>query len=391
MIKIAALREKLALAVQSPKYARNQLRDRIFGLNCASFPSDITLFLTDRCNFACKMCAYGDARADRQSEVRADMPLELVAKISAEASRYGAFIELFGGEPLLHREIIEAVRIASRKNLISVVSTNGLLLPRLARVLVQSGARVVRISLDGWDDESQRERGKVAGSFRAIMDGIRELAAAKRTAVFPSVRVVTAITKVNFSSLHRIQAALHAVGVRHWTILNYQFITKAAVEAHDRFGFGDHFIGDPIGSGGYLDGEEISALRRSLGQVKTNLRTTMRDMQVYYPWHVDIDRYYSELPPSPQSVCTMPLYRVDVHRDGRIALCGDGFTIGNLHGESLKSAWTGDRMKAFRKVWSEPRASFPMCFRCCGIANTISFAGCEQPIREGQLEPERAA
>src|SRR5208283_1492698 len=252
----SAIREKLALAAQSPKFARNQLRKRLFGLNHAPFPSDITLFLTDRCNFAFKMCSYGEARADRQSQLRADMPLDLVDKISSEASHYGAFIELFGGEPLLHREIAEAVRITSRKNLISVVSTNGLLLPRLAKLLVQSRVRIVRISLDGWDDDSQRERGKVAGSFRAITDGIRELAAAKKSSVFPSVRIVTVITKANFSNLHQIQSAVHAAGVRHWTILNYQFITKTAIEAHERYGFGDHFIGDPIEAGGYLNAEQ---------------------------------------------------------------------------------------------------------------------------------------
>jgi len=322
------------------------------------------------------MCSYGEARADRQSQLRADMPLDLVDKISSEASHYGAFIELFGGEPLLHREIAEAVRIASRKNLISVVSTNGLLLPRLAQVLVESRTRIVRISLDGWDDDSQKERGNVASSFRAIMDGIRAVAAAKKKSLFPLVRIVTVITKANFHNLHQIQSAAYGAGVRHWTILNYQFITRAAVEAHEQSRFGDHFISDPIGSGGYLDAEQVSGLRRSLEQVRTNLSSSMRDMQVFYPWHVDVDRYYSDLPPSPKTVCTMPLSRVDVHRDGRVALCGDGYTIGNLHEETLRSAWTGDRMKAFRKIWNEPHASFPMCFRCCGIADTISFAGC---------------
>src|SRR5208282_1449659 len=170
-----------------------------------------------RCNFACKMCSYGVARAERQSGERANMPLDLVDKISSEASRYGAFIELFGGEPLLHREIAEAVRIASRRNLISVVSTNGLLLPHLANVIVQSGAHIVRISLDGWDDDSQKARGNVAGSFRAILDGIRELAATKNSSLLPAVRIVTAITHANFYNLHRIQSVVYAAGVRHWT------------------------------------------------------------------------------------------------------------------------------------------------------------------------------
>jgi len=371
---LSAIREKLALAAQSPKFARNQLRSRLFDLTRASFPTDITLFLTDRCNFACKMCAYGEARADRQSDVRADMPLDLVDKISSEAARHGAFIELFGGEPLLHREIAEAVRITSRRNLISVVSTNGLLLPHLANVLVQSGARIVRISLDGWDDDSQRIRGNVAGSFRAILEGIRKLAAVKKSAAFPFVRIVTVITKANFCNLHRIQSVVYAAGVRHWTILNYQFITNAAVEAHKRSGFADHFISDPIGSGGYLSREQVDGLRQSLEQVRQNARSTMRDMQVHYPWRVDLNRYYSDLPPSSRTVCTMPLRRIDVHRDGRIALCGDGYTIGNLHNETVEIAWTGDRMQTFKNAWRSPRASFPMCFRCCGIQDTISFA-----------------
>lgn len=369
---LSRFREKLAFAAQSPKYVRNRVRNRVWGPDRAIFPCDITLFLTDRCNFACKMCAYGEARADRQSGLRTDMPLALVDKAASEASRYGAFVELFGGEPLLHPEIAEAVRIASRHNVIATLSTNGLLLPRMARLLVQNRVPIVRISLDGWDEPSRQARGNVAHSFQIILDGIRELSSLKNGSPFPSVRIVTVITKVNFDTLHRIQSEVYAAGVRHWTILNYQFITKEAVDAHRRFGFGDHFISDPVGSGGYLSAEEVGGLRRSLLEVQRNARSSMRDMQVYYPWHLDLERYYSELPPSPRTVCTMPLTRVDIHRDGRIALCGDGYTIGNLHDRTIRSAWTGDRMRQFRAVWNKT-ASFPMCFRCCGIENTICF------------------
>jgi MoaA/NifB/PqqE/SkfB family radical SAM enzyme len=368
----SGFREKLALAAQSPRYVGNRVRNRVWGPDGASFPSDITLFLTDRCNFACKMCHYGEARAGRLTELRTDMPLTLVDKASSEASRYGAFVELFGGEPLLHPEIAEAVRIASRKNVVVTLTTNGLLLPRMARALVENRVHIVRISLDGWDEPSQQARGNVADSFQAILDGIRELSSLKNGSAFPSVRMVTVITKVNCDKLHRIQSEIYAAGVRHWTILNYEFITKAAVDAHRQSGFGDRFIGDPVESGGYLGAGEVAGLRRSLVEVQRNARSAMRDMQVRYPWHVDLERYYSDSPPSQRSVCTMPLTRVDIHRDGRIALCGDGHTIGNLHDTAIRNAWTGERMRQFRAVWHKT-AAFPMCFRCCGIENTIGF------------------
>src|SRR4051812_35066238 len=91
--------DALRLAFRAPRGAAAVLRDTIFGAHGAPFPRRVGIFLTDRCNFACEMCAVIGARDEHAGE----LPFASVEKIYRECTRYGPVLDLIGGEPLLYR------------------------------------------------------------------------------------------------------------------------------------------------------------------------------------------------------------------------------------------------------------------------------------------------
>jgi MoaA/NifB/PqqE/SkfB family radical SAM enzyme len=335
------------------------------------------------------MCSIGIARAERQKDFMGDTPFDIVEKTIAEAGRHGAYVELLGGEPTLYKKLGETIQLLTDHKLPSYITTNGFTLKKRAREMVAAGLKVLLISMDGWDEESSFKRGEVPGSFQAIADGIAEVKKERGRSMFPIIRIGSAITRVNYHSLDKIADAVYQMGVRRWSIQNYFFMTDSAMAEHRRFkldfGVGDQVAAHHIaGEDSYLDREQVEQLRQALARTRQKLAGPMRDMRVDFNWDLDLNRYYSPQPPAVTSTCVLPTNRLDVYPDGRIAICLDGHTVGNIRTGTIREAWNGEQMRHFRQVLDEHRV-MPMCFRCCGIMNDLKFDETYTPTPKSSL------
>ena len=112
-------------------------------------PETIHFSVTGRCDQACVGCFYS---ARPGSEVEPEhAPWELFQRVVEEAGRRKVFqIALGGGEPLLHPQIIEMVRLARKHDVVPNLTTNGNRLDRdLAQALREAGLGQAQISLNG--------------------------------------------------------------------------------------------------------------------------------------------------------------------------------------------------------------------------------------------------
>jgi MoaA/NifB/PqqE/SkfB family radical SAM enzyme len=359
----------------SPRFAYSNLKDKLIGRKLVPFPRFLVLHLTNSCNMSCAMCSIAEARRAHIEAGTRQMPINLISRLADESFHHGGLVNLYGGEPLLYQDLDEALRIIGEHRLLSYLTTNGLLVDEKAESLVKRRLNILQISLDGWDEESQFKRGNVPGSFDAIASGIKHVLSLRGAGAFPIIRIATVVTRNNFHSLDKIQRLIHQWGVREWVINNYQFVTDQAVERHESFknktGIGDFIAGDRTGNQGYLSSGEIAGLKESLARVWSD--QARLGMRIYYNRSCDLDAYYSPAFPTSDSKCSLPFNRVDIHADGSIFLCMEGYKIGDLSQESLGQAWHSERAEYFRKTYSTC-GSFPMCFRCCGIYDTIDFA-----------------
>jgi MoaA/NifB/PqqE/SkfB family radical SAM enzyme len=114
----------------------------------------LNLEMDGSCNINCPMCPQSTGR---EEGFLGNFPIELFYKVVDEAIPLGLkFVNLSGsGEPLLSKDLEEAVAYLSKNEISSMIYTNGTALtPKRFERLCQAGLTVCKVSCMGWDSES---------------------------------------------------------------------------------------------------------------------------------------------------------------------------------------------------------------------------------------------
>ena len=113
----------------------------------------LRISLTDKCNLRCVYCMSEDMEFEPHSALLQDDELLLLVRVFADLGfkKY----RLTGGEPTVRRNIVDIVHgIASTPGVNNLsMTTNGILLDRLAEPLKQAGLDRVNVSIDTVDPE----------------------------------------------------------------------------------------------------------------------------------------------------------------------------------------------------------------------------------------------
>jgi cyclic pyranopterin phosphate synthase len=114
----------------------------------------LRISLTDRCNLRCVYCMSLSEPRFAPGEDMLDVD-EIAQVVEAAASVGFRKIRLTGGEPTLRADLLDIVaRVAATPGIQDVaMTTNGILLPRIARDLKEAGLRRVNIHVDSLDPE----------------------------------------------------------------------------------------------------------------------------------------------------------------------------------------------------------------------------------------------
>lgn len=118
---------------------------------------DITylrISLTDKCNLRCRYCMPEEGVCKR-SHHEMMTENEIITAVEVAASLGIHKIRLTGGEPLVKRNIVSICRrVAAVKGIREVcLTTNGILLPQMARQLREAGIKRLNLSLDTLDPQ----------------------------------------------------------------------------------------------------------------------------------------------------------------------------------------------------------------------------------------------
>lgn len=175
--------------------------------------SDLRVSVTDRCNFRCTYCMPREKVEGGSFLPKAELlSFEEIAKAAAVFVDLGVSkIRLTGGEPLLRRELPRLVKMLSGLGAELALTTNGVLLPKLAAPLKEAGLHRLTVSLDALD----------ASVFQTICDapsfGPQDVLAgicAAEDAGFESIKINCAVRRGgNESEVPKI--ARHFSGTPH--------------------------------------------------------------------------------------------------------------------------------------------------------------------------------
>jgi cyclic pyranopterin phosphate synthase len=131
----------------------------------------LRISLTDHCNLRCIYCMPEDQTFRPNPELMQDDEIALLTRLFASLGFDK--IRLTGGEPTVRKNIVEIVRtIASTPGIEAVsMTTNGILLKKLAQPLAKAGLKRVNVSIDTLDPEKFKRLTRW-GKLEDVWDGI---------------------------------------------------------------------------------------------------------------------------------------------------------------------------------------------------------------------------
>jgi radical SAM protein with 4Fe4S-binding SPASM domain len=315
-----------------------------------SVPYSINIDPTNLCNFRCPFCPTGNpAVLARVARPKGVMKLELFQKIIGDlrdltrrGGRKIARLQLWkDGEPLLHQQFPEMIRLAKRAEVADSVemTTNGSLLNGITiRGLIEAGPDVLRVSVEHVQDSVYQtiSNGKV--SYEDIRQKVSDLYSE---------------TKASDSSLH-----VHTK------------IIDAGLSEGEKARFVQDFA--PISDSWNID--SISGWSRM----------QIQDFTLGIQTAISVD---GMTPKRERLVCPEPFAKLAINFDGSTSVCCADWShatiVGDVTRESVREIWNGERLASFRiRHLSGQRATLSACSSCDYLCCFPSFADLDEHREE---------
>ncbi len=173
------------------------------------------------CNLKCLGCRQGKT-ADLVDLSHGSMTLETFLKILDQTSMYLLEISFYlWGEPLLNKQLAQMVKLASDRDIASVVSTNlHFMDENTACSLLDAGVTRIIVALDGMSPETY-EAVRLGGDFAKAKRGLDTLASAKRKRgmKYPTIEWQYIETTNNSKEIEAAKAYASEIGIDYFTVL----------------------------------------------------------------------------------------------------------------------------------------------------------------------------
>ena len=177
----------------------------------------------EACNVNCFMCPCGNSKDPFRFQT------EDLRMILPNAKNEGVkYVRFTGGEPLVHEDIVEHIRIITEHGLKASFITNGKLLTQKVVPLAKAGLSQVIISLDGLEETHNRIR-RTARLFQRAIDGLTK---AKDAGI--KTRVNTVVGPHNYKEVLSLQRMLSDMGVSQWELSSLKLGKPLSYSEQDR-------------------------------------------------------------------------------------------------------------------------------------------------------------
>lgn len=208
-------------------------------------PFMLTVEPSSRCNLHCPQCSTGAGKLTRCTGL---LDLEVYRRLIEEIGDKLVYMQLFNqGEPFLHPQIIDFIKIAKRKKIYVCISTNGHFFNDYLKVqnLIESGLDMLIVSLDGADEKTYSLY-RVGGDFQKVLRGmhlLREIRNKLQSKV-PVMALQFLVMKHNEHQVAAIRQLADTLGIRKLLLKSVQVEDYQAAqtylphnEAHRRYIF----------------------------------------------------------------------------------------------------------------------------------------------------------
>jgi MoaA/NifB/PqqE/SkfB family radical SAM enzyme len=188
------------------------------------FKTHLPFFLahsaTYSCNSMCKTCTQW-----RMSHLACrDMTTEQVFQLLSKAYAFGMRgYYLFGGEPLVRRDVSDILEYARKMGYVTTMNTNASLLERMADS-ISDNLDFIFVSLDYPNEYHDVIRGR-RGSFKEAVNGMKRMLELGKT----RVTIVTTISSLNFDRIEDMAQFAQRMGVG----ISYNAVEPTLASSYD--------------------------------------------------------------------------------------------------------------------------------------------------------------
>lgn len=292
-------------------------------------PLHVRLKPTNRCNHRCRYCAYRqpDLQLGRDMREADSLPRAKMLEIARDLAemRVGAVTFSGGGEPLVYPHLLEAAQVLAEGGVqLACLSNGGLLLGAAAEFLAARAAWV-RVSMDGWDDESYRRyRGGNEGEYSRIMNNLAAFAKLGGPCLLGVSYIVDA---ENWAHIPEALRRLKGAGVRSVKV-------SACV------------VADEAAANNAYHAPHFQAARELIFQARADLADT--NFEIQDAWHTLAEKFDKDYHWCPYSqILTV------IGADQAVYPCQDKAynhqaRLGDLRDQSFREFWLNHKAEFFR-------------------------------------------
>jgi MoaA/NifB/PqqE/SkfB family radical SAM enzyme len=277
---------------------------------------------SDACNFKCRFCPTSD-RDLMKSVGRPwkQLSFELFKKIADDMTQFSNKVEVLrlykDGEPLLNKRLADMIKYAKdvgASKRIDTTTNAALLTKERGKAIAEAGLDRINISIYGVSNEHYINFSGVKLEFERVLANVRD---------FYEIRgQCEMLVKVNGDSLNEVEKQI--------------FLDQ----------FGDY--SDKI----YIEHTMSCWPEFELNGVEVNKNAGIYGQEI-----------------KEVNACPYPFYAMAVNSDGLVSICfldwGRKLNIGDANDTPLLKVWTGEKMRAYQKMFLEGRRKeHPVCGNC---------------------------
>jgi len=276
-------------------------------------------------------------------------------------------IYFFGGEPFLRKDLLQLVRYATDRCVLTGINTNGHFLSGLGEQIVGSGLDYLIVSLDGPPEINNRIRVGNTDAFQRTREGVEELTQAKSRlkSRYPLIEVCMTLTEENQYCILETARIAHQLGADYF-LLGLGIFTTAELAAESSDAYRAELGTVPKFFDGFV--RNVSSMDPSAiaGQIQDVKRLWRSRYKQCPPGRFDLNNYFLKpREPVKRQPCIVPWLTMQIMPDGQLTFCEDfaDFTVGNIRDVDPLTLWNnGQSMKYRRRI--RTKGVFPAESRC---------------------------
>ena len=342
-----------------------------------SLPETLGIKLTNRCNLRCAHCYQwnesGYHRDMSRSEQNLDLPVEIFERLLEETRRVKSRLYLWGGEPLVHRQIERILELLERDPRETVFCTNAYFITKHLDALCRLSENLeFLIALEGFEVEHDALRGN--GSFQKVIGAIDLLLRLRAEGRFKGkISVHTVINDRMIGRFYELMEFYESIGIDLVLLTFPWYISEETSREMDAFVL-DKFdwLIEPTQGRHTWDAfkyhiapELVDALIADLARI--NVRTWTS--QIRYQPGLEFDEVEAFIRGQSMTArcatkCAVLQSRADITPTGDVSACKffSEFKVGNLREHSIGELWQSEQYDQIRQIFG--RQLSPACSKC---------------------------